>query len=93
MAGVTWHYVLKFIITGEPAQSVRPRRSKELNEDAIVLQAMLRWASRRYSCALPTNAFWLIRIQRLALNVPLPCGSPFSRIAVGRSSESNSGRN
>lgn len=36
MAGVTWHYVLKFIITGEPAQSVQLYCSKELT-DAFVL--------------------------------------------------------
>lgn len=68
MAGVTWHYVLKFIITGKPAQSVHLGRLRELTEDAIALQAMLRWASRRYSFALPTSASWLTRIQRWALN-------------------------
>ena len=34
MAGVTWHYVLKFIITGELVRSVHLGRFKELSEDA-----------------------------------------------------------
>ena len=65
MAGVTWHYVLKFIITGESAQSVCALVvSKALTEYAIVLKAMRRWANRRYSYALPTSVSWLIRTQR-----------------------------
>ena len=32
MAGVTWHYVLKFIITGEWAQPVHPGRYSGLTE-------------------------------------------------------------
>jgi len=37
MAGVTWHYVLKFIITGESVHSMYLVRFKELTEGAIIL--------------------------------------------------------
>ena len=50
-----------------------PAVSKKLSDDAIVLQAMRRWASRRCLCASQTNASWLIRTRRLALNAPVPC--------------------
>jgi len=76
MSGVTWHYVLKFIITGESAQSVHLGRFRGLTEDTIVLQAMPQWASRRCLYALPTSASWPIRTQRSVLNVPMSRGAP-----------------
>jgi len=91
MAGVTWHYVLKFIITGESVQSVCLGRFS--GADGVV-------CDRSVGDAAVGKSSLLVRLtdQRFLANpdptvsAECPIVSRFSSIAVGRSSESNSGR-